>query len=139
MKIKDMMHKGVEFVAPQAKLSAIAWRMKDADVGALPVVENGKVIGMVTDRDLAIRSFADGKDVDALTARDVMTPGAVCCGEGDDAEDAMEMMENRRIRRLPVLDSRSQLVGMVSLGDISHAMPEDVSAEVLQAVSAHHA
>ena len=139
MKIWDVMHKGAVFIAPGAKVSDVAWRMKQDDIGALPVVDQGRVIGIITDRDLAMRSLADGRDVGALTARDVMTPDAICCDEGADAESAIEMMEDSQVRRPPVLNSRSQLVGMVSLGDISHRMPQDISAEVLQAVSAHHA
>jgi CBS domain-containing protein len=139
MKVKDMMHKGAEFVAPNAKLQAIAKKMRDHDIGAIPVCEDGRPIGMVTDRDIAIRGLADGKDISALEARDVMTRDVIFCRETEDAEDALRIMENNKIRRLPVLDDAEKLVGMVSLGDISHALSRELTGEVTKAVSAHHA
>jgi CBS domain-containing protein len=139
MKVKDMMHKGAEFVAPNAKLQAIAKKMRDHDIGAIPVCEDGRPIGMVTDRDIAIRGLADGKDISALEARDVMTRDVIFCRETEDAEDALRIMENNKVRRLPVLDDAEKLVGMVSLGDISHALSRELTGEVTKAVSAHHA
>ena len=139
MKVKDMMHKGAEFVAPNAKLQAIAKKMRDHDIGAIPVCEDGRPIGMVTDRDIAIRGLADGKDISALEARDVMTRDVIFCRETEDAEDALRIMENNKVRRLPVLDDADKLVGMVSLGDISHALSRELTGEVTKAVSAHHA
>ena len=139
MKVKDMMHKGAEFVAPNAKLQVIAKKMRDHDIGAIPVCEDGRPIGMVTDRDIAIRGLADGKDISALEARDVMTRDVIFCRETEDAEDALRIMENNKVRRLPVLDDAEKLVGMVSLGDISHALSRELTGEVTKAVSAHHA
>ena len=139
MKVKDMMHKGAEFVAPNAKLQAIAKKMRDHDIGAIPVCEDGRPIGMVTDRDIAIRGLADGKDISALEARDVMTRDVIFCRDTEDAEDALRIMENNKVRRLPVLDDAEKLVGMVSLGDISHALSRELTGEVTKAVSAHHA
>jgi CBS domain-containing protein len=139
MKVKDMMHKGAEFVAPNAKLQAIAKKMRDHDIGAIPVCQDGRPIGMVTDRDIAIRGLADGKDISALEARDVMTRDVIFCRETEDAEDALRIMENNKVRRLPVLDDAEKLVGMVSLGDISHALSRELTGEVTKAVSAHHA
>jgi len=138
MKVKDMMHKGAEFVAPNAKLQAIAKKMRDHDIGAIPVCEDGRPIGMVTDRDIAIRGLADGKDISALEARDVMTRDVIFCRDTEDAEDALRIMENNKVRRLPVLDDAEKLVGMVSLGDISHALSRELTGEVTKAVSAHH-
>jgi CBS domain-containing protein len=138
MKVSEVMHKGVASVSPDAPIGAIATRMRDEDVGALPVTEKGKLIGIVTDRDIAIRALADGHDVARLTARQVMSRNVAFCREGDTAEKAVELMESRQVRRLPVLDNGDKVVGIVSLGDISHAMPRDISAEVLKSVSAHH-
>jgi CBS domain-containing protein len=139
MKVSEVMHKGAETVDPDASLASIAKLMRDRDIGAVPVVKNGKLMGIVTDRDVTIRALADGRDVDALKARDVMTSEVTSCRESDDAERAIETMEAEQIRRLPVLDGSGRLVGMVSLGDISHRMSRDVSAEILKSVSAHHA
>ena len=137
MKIKDMMHKGAECVAPNATLKQIAKKMKDFDVGAIPVCEGDKAIGMVTDRDITI-SLADAKDVSKLSARDLMSKNVIHCRDTEEAEDAIRIMEKNQIRRLPVLNEAQQLVGMVSLGDISHALSQDLTGEVTKAVSAHH-
>lgn len=138
MKIKDMMHKGAEYVAPSATLQQVAKKMKDFDVGAIPVCEGGKPIGIVTDRDITIRVLANGKAVSKLTAKDVMSKNVVHCRDTEEAEDAIRIMEKNQVRRLPVLNEAQKLVGMVSLGDISHALSQDLTGEVTKAVSAHH-
>lgn len=138
MKVKDMMHKGVEYVAPNATLQQVAKKMKDFDVGAILVCEGGKPIGMVTDRDIAIRALANGKDVSKLAAKDVMSKKVISCRDTEEAEDAIRIMEKNKVRRLPVLNEALKLVGMVSLGDISHALSQDRTGEVTKAVSAHH-
>jgi len=135
MKVKDMMHKGAEYVAPNAKLQVIAKKMRDYDVGAIPVCEDGKTIGMVTD---AVRALANGKDLSKLEAKDVMSKNVIFCRDSEEAEDALRIMEDNKIRRLPVLNEAKKLVGMVSLGDISHALSRDLTGEVTKAVSAHH-
>lgn len=138
MKVRDMMHKGAEYVAPNAKIQVIAKKMRDCDVGAIPVCEDGKTIGMVTDRDIAVRALANGKDITKLVAKDVMSQDVIFCRDTEDAEQALRMMEDNKIRRLPVLNEGRKLVGIVSLGDISHALSRDRTAELTKAVSAHH-
>jgi CBS domain-containing protein len=139
MKVKDMMHKGLECVSPEAGVSNIAQKMKQFDVGAIPVAKDGELIGMITDRDIVIRCLANGKDSSKLKAKDVMTAGVVYCRDTEEVEDAIRLMENKQIRRLPVLDETKRMVGMISLGDVSHAVPQDLTGEVTKAVSAHHA
>lgn len=138
MKVKEMMHKGAEYVAPNAKLQIIARKMRDYDVGSIPVCDGGEVIGIVTDRDIAIRALANGKDVAKLEAKDVMSKDVIFCRDNENAEDAIRIMEDNRVRRLPVLNEAKKLVGMVSLGDISHSLSQDLTGEVTKAVSAHH-
>jgi CBS domain-containing protein len=138
MKVKDMMHKGAEYVAPNATLQQVAQKMRDYDVGVIPVCEGGKPVGMVTDRDITIRALANGKDISKLTAKDVMSKKVISCRDTEAAEDAIRIMEKNQVRRLPVLDETEKLVGMVSLGDISHALSKDLSGQVTKAVSAHH-
>lgn len=138
-KVHDIMHKGVEAHAPDASLSTIANTMKARDIGAVPILDNGKLVGMVTDRDITIRALADGRDIAKLTAKDVMTKDIACCHENDSTIAASRTMQERRIRRLPVLDKSEKLVGMLSLGDLTHAMPEDLSGRLARAVSDHHA
>jgi CBS domain-containing protein len=139
MKVKEMMHKGVQWVSPDTPLAAIAKTMQQHDIGAIPVGENDRLVGMVTDRDIAMRGFANGKDISKLTARDVMTKGVIWCRDSDSAGAAAHLMETKRIRRLPVIDEKKRMVGMLSLGDLSHAASQKTTAEALKAVSAHHA
>ena len=138
MKVKEAMHTGCEWVSPETKITEIAQRMKRSDIGAVPIGENDKLIGMVTDRDICCKGVANGHDIGQLTARDVMTSGIVFCRDTDDVEDAADLMESRRIRRLPVIDKNKRMVGILSLGDISHVAPLKLTAEVTKAVSAHH-
>lgn len=138
MKVKDMMHTGVECVSPDTAVSAIAQKMRELDVGAIPIAKDGKLVGMITDRDITIRCVADNEDMSKVKAKDVMTQGVVYCRDNEDVEDAVRIMEGKQIRRLPVLDEAMQMVGMVSLGDISHAVSRDITGEVTKAVSAHH-
>ena len=139
MKVRDAMHKGAEWVEATTPVPAIAKRMRDLDIGAVPIGENDKLIGMVTDRDIAIRALANGKDAVRLTARDVMSKGIVYCRDNEEVEDAVRIMEQKQIRRLPVLDENKRLVGMLSLGDVCHCTSRQVGGEALHAVSAHHA
>src|SRR5215468_2578916 len=103
MKVKDVMHQGAEWIAPQTPLADVARKMRDLDVGAMPVGENDRLIGMVTDRDIACRGVADGKAIAQLTARDVMSKGVIYCRDDEELEDAMRIMEQRQVRRLPVI------------------------------------
>lgn len=137
MRIKDIMHKGVASVAPGTALQQVARKMRDMDIGALPVMDRGDVVGIVTDRDVTLRAVAAGRQVSTLTAKDVMSREVVCCRASDDAHLALKMMEDAQVRRLPVLDGGHELVGMVSLGDIVHARRPDLTEEVMKAVAAH--
>jgi CBS domain-containing protein len=138
MKVKNAMHKNAEWVSPETPIAQIAKKMKDLDIGSLPVGENDRLIGMVTDRDIACRGVADGRDVSNVTARDVMSKGIVYCNDTEDLDDAVRLMETKKIRRLPVIDEKKRMVGMLSLGDVSHAASHEMSGEVIAAVSAHH-
>jgi len=139
MKVRDLMHKGVEIMTPDTPVTKLAKKMREKDIGAIPVGSNGKLVGMVTDRDITVRAVANAKDLTQLTAQDVMTKGVVCCRDTDKVRDVLEVMENKQIRRVPVTDDNEQVVGMVSLGDISEAVSGKAAGEVLQAVAAHHA
>lgn len=138
MKVKSAMHKGVVWVSPDVSLIDIAKKMHEQDIGALPVGENDKLIGMVTDRDIVCRGIAPGKDLSTLKARDVMTKGITYCNEDHDLQEALELMEKNKIRRLPVIGENKRMVGILSLGDISHAASRELTAGMVKAVSAHH-
>ncbi len=139
MKVKEMMHEGVQWVSPDTPITKIAKTMQKYDIGAVPVGENDRLVGMVTDRDIAVRGLANGKSVGKLTAEDVMTKGVFWCREDDNASDAVHLMESKQVRRLPVINDKKRMVGMLSLGDISHAASQATTAEAMKAVSAHHA
>ena len=139
MKVREVMHKGVEWVEPGTSVKELAKRMREHDVGAIPVGENDKLIGMVTDRDIVVRACAEGGAPEVVTARDVMTKGVVFCRDLEEVEDAVRIMEQKQIRRLPVIDENKRMVGMLALGDISHAVSHEVTGEVAAAVSDHHA
>jgi len=138
MIVKDAMHKGAEWLPPTTPLVEIAKKMRDHDIGAVPIGENDRLIGMVTDRDIACRGVANGGDCAKLTARDVMSKNIIYCRDTESVEDAIRIMEDKKIRRLPVINDKKRLVGMLSLGDVSHSLPPALTGEVFAAVTAHH-
>jgi len=139
MKVNEVMHDGVTWVSPSTPLMELARKMQSEDVGSLPVGENDRLIGMVTDRDIVCRGLAGGKDPSTLTARDVMTRGIVYCQTEDDVGTAMDTMTKKKIRRLTVLDANKRMVGMLSLGDLSQKTAPAQCADIMRAVSDHHA
>lgn len=139
MKVKEAMHRGVEWVSPETPIAELAKLMRDRDIGSIPIGEDDKLIGMVTDRDIVCNGLAeDGFDGRKATARDVMTSGIHCCREDDDLAKAVRHMEELKIRRLPVINKSMRMVGMLSMGDLSHAAPLDLVSECMKSVSAHH-
>ncbi len=140
MKVKEAMHKGVEWVGPDTPVKEIAKLMRKLDVGCVPIGENDHLIGMVTDRDIVCNGLANGAfDTGKTTARDVMSEGIHCCREDDDLDKAIGHMEKLKIRRLPVINKSKRMVGILSLGDVSHSATRDALAECVKSVSAHHA
>jgi CBS-domain-containing membrane protein len=113
--------------------------MRQHDIGAIPIGENDRLIGMVTDRDIVCKGLAENSfDARRATARDVMTPGIHCCGEDDDLAKAVRHMEELKVRRLPVINKNKRMVGILTLGDVSRSAPSDLLSEILKSVSAHH-
>lgn len=139
MRIRDVMTKDVEWAAPSMDLRKAAELMRDNDLGALPIGENDRLIGMVTDRDIVIRALPNGRDLDSMTVRDVMTDKVLYCYEDQDAEDVADNMGDNRVRRLPVLNRDKRLVGMVSLGDIARKGAKKDAGEALSEICAHQA
>jgi CBS domain-containing protein len=139
MKVRDAMHKGVEWVGPDTPVSEIARLMRQHDIGAIPIGENDRLIGMVTDRDIVCKGMArDGFDAGRATAREVMTPGIHCCREDDDLAKAVQHMEELKIRRLPVINKSKRMTGMLSLGDVGQSAPRELVAECVKSVATHH-
>lgn len=121
MQVKEVMTPQVSVVAPDAQIPEIARKMRDEDIGSVPVVENERLVGMVTDRDIVIRTVAEGQDIRTVTAREAMSPRILYCFDDQTVEDVLGNMGEQQIRRLPVVDRDKRLVGVVSLGDLSKA------------------
>jgi CBS domain-containing protein len=139
MKVKEAMHKGVEWVGPDAPVIELARLMRKHDVGAIPIGENDQLIGMVTDRDIVCKGLAEeGFDPGRATARDVMTKGIHCCNDDDDLSKAVRHMEQLKIRRLPVINKSKRMIGILSLGDVGGLASSDLLSEYVKSVSAHH-
>lgn len=135
MKISEAMHSGVTWVDPATPISEIAKMMRDQDIGAVPVGENDRLIGMVTDRDICCRGLGNGKNLKKLTARDVMSMPILYCKANDELADAVSIMEEKKVRRLPVINEQKRLVGMLSLGDVWQNATGQLSAQVIEAAS----
>lgn len=139
MEIEKVMHNHADWVSFDTPVAEVARMMKADDIGAIPVGKNDRLVGMITDRDLVLRVIAEGRDPKTTTAGDVMSPGVVYCRTHQTVEDAIHLMDQKQIRRLPVLNDKKRLVGMLSLGDISHATSRELVGELARAVSSHHA
>lgn len=139
MKVKEAMHKGVDWVSPDTPVTELAKIMRDRDVGAIPIGEDDRLVGMVTDRDIVCKGLAeDDFDSRRATARDVMTQEIHCCREDEDLAKAVRHMEQLQIRRLPVINKSKRMTGILSLGDISNSAPADLLSECVKSVAAHH-
>src|SRR3974377_995117 len=139
MKVKEVMHKGVDWVSPDTPVTELAKLMREHDIGAIPIGEADRLIGMVTDRDIVCKGLAqENFDIHNATARDVMTPGIHCCRDDDDLAKAVRHMEELKIRRLPVINKSKRLVGILSLGDVTQVAPGALVSECVRSVSAHH-
>jgi CBS domain-containing protein len=139
MKVREAMHKGADWVGPDTPVTEIAKLMRQHDIGAIPIGENDRLVGIVTDRDIVCKGLAQGDfDAGRACARDVMTEGIHCCREDDDLAKAIRHMEQLKVRRLPVINKSRRMVGILSLGDISNCAPPDLLSTYIKSVSAHH-
>ena len=124
MKISEIMTSDPELVDPNASIREAAKRMRSENVGALPVGENDRLIGMVTDRDIAVRAVAEEKNPGTTSVREVMSEKVFYCFDDDDIEEAARCMAEHQVRRLPVLNRDKRLVGIVALADLAHTGEE---------------
>jgi len=134
MKILEIMTRDPELIDPTASIRDAAQRMKNEDIGALPVGENDRLIGMVTDRDIALRAVAEDRSPRSTSVRDVMSEKIFYCFEDDDVEDAARCMAENQVRRLPILNRDKRLTGIVSLADIAKTH-EECEKTALEGVS----
>lgn len=117
--VSDIMSTDVQVVGPQETLRSAAQLMRELDVGALPVCDGRRLLGMLTDRDITVRGVAEGLDASKACVSDVMSADLEYCSTDQDVQDLMRVMGERQVRRLPVLDADKNLVGIVSLGDLA--------------------
>ena len=117
-KLKDLMSRDVKVISPDMTIRDAARKMRDGDFGMMPVGEDDRLIGTISDRDIAIRAVAEGKDA-GTQVRDVMSEGVAWAHEDDSVEEAAKIMSERQVRRLPVVDRDKRLVGIVALGDFA--------------------
>ena len=135
MNIRDVMTSNPRTVSPEDTIQNAARIMRDEDTGAVPVVENGRPVGMVTDRDIVVRSVADGGQVNR-SVREIVTTGVVCVTPDMSTLEANALMSEHQVRRLPVVEN-DQLVGIVSLGDLAVKEGKDRrTGDTLQDISA---
>jgi CBS domain-containing protein len=134
MKISECMTRDVQLASPDMSLREAARLMAECECGALPVGENDRLVGMITDRDMAIRGMAEGKGPDAKV-RDCMSREVEWCFEDDDVGECLETMADEQIRRMPVLNRAKRLVGIVSLGDLTEAAQPQATGRTLSAIS----
>jgi len=137
MQVRDVMTARPECIGPDDTLQQAARKMKDLDVGSVPVCDNDRLVGMLTDRDVVVRCVAECKDPGNCKVRDVMTEGINYCFEDDDVNHAAAQMRDKQIRRLVVLNRDRRLVGIVSLGDmaVESGGDKEVAGRTLEAVS----
>ena len=138
MNVSEVMTKQVEVVSPQQTIGEAAQLMQQLDTGVLPVGENDRLVGMITDRDIVIRAVAQGRGPDA-ELREAMTESVLYCFEDDSIEDAARQMADAQVRRLPVLNRDKRLVGIIALGDLALAADSTVVDATLTSISENEA
>jgi CBS domain-containing protein len=134
MKVREIMTGNVECLGPEITLKEVAQEMKSLDVGFIPICENDRLVGTLTDRDIVIRAVADGLDMNICKARETMSRDIVYAFEDDDVKTVAEKMREKDVRRILILDRAKRLVGVVSIGDISK-VEEKVSGKTLHDIA----
>jgi CBS domain-containing protein len=124
--IADIMTRDVQTVSPQDTIQRAAQLMDELNVGAIPVLDGDKLVGMITDRDITVRSVAIGQNPVSTKVADVMSTDVRTCTEDQSVDEVLDTMGDVQIRRIPVLDAQSKVVGIVSLGDVATSNSADV-------------
>jgi CBS domain-containing protein len=133
--IRDVMTDRPRAVTPQTTLTEVAEVMDSEDVGAIPIVDGDRLVGMVTDRDIVVRAVARGSDPRSTTAAAVATEEIVTVSPDHDLDEALKLMARHQVRRLPVTDREERLVGVVSQADVALAAKEKTTGELVEDVS----
>ena len=136
MKVNEIITHDPEVIRPETALIEAAQKMKSLDIGMLPVCDGDRLVGVITDRDITVRGVAQGSDPKTARVQEVMTPEVIYCFDDEDVKEAAKKMEEKQVRRLPVLNREKRLVGIVSLGDLAvRTGKEKLAGEVLERVS----
>ena len=135
MKLNQIMTREVEVIYPDDTLKTAAQKMRDRDIGFLPVCDGDRLIGVLTDRDLITRALAEGTESKAMLGRDLVTSPAIYCFDDQSVDEAAKLMHDNQIRRLVILSRDKRMVGVVSLGDLAMNIDDKKSGDVLQSVS----
>lgn len=132
MKVQDIMTRDVERIDPDTPIGKAADKMRDLDIGFLPICDNDRLVGTVTDRDITIRSVAQGRDPRLAPVREIMSQQVFYCYEDDDVEKVGQYMQEKEVRRMLILNRQKRLVGVVSIGDLAKASGEkELAGETL--------
>ena len=137
-KLRDIMTAEVEVIPPTSTAKEAAQKMKQLDAGALPVCDGQKLVGMITDRDIAVRAVAEGRDPSQVSVKDIMTHPITYCFDDQDIDEAARIMEIKQIRRLVVLNREKRLVGVIALGDIAARGSGELAGGTLGKVSSRY-
>lgn len=135
MLARDLMTRGVECVGPQEKLRDVAVKMRDMDVGSFPVCEGGRLTGVVTDRDIAIRCVAEGDDPNQTAVRDAMSEDLIFCFEDQTVDEVSQLMRQHQVRRLPVLDGDKNMIGIIAVADLALTASDEDTADAVEGIS----
>ena len=139
MQVKDVMSAPIEWVHFSLPIREVARKMRALKLGCIPVGEDGRLVGIVTDRDITCRLVADGRDADRAHVYDLMTRNVAFCRQDQDVCDAVKIMCTTGFRRLPVLDEQEQVVGLLSVDDLCWKIPDRIFTETMRAIiAAHH-
>ena len=133
MQLREIMTRNVEITHPDASVKEAAATMRALNIGGLPVCDGDRLVGFITDRDITVRTTAEGRDPANTKVRDAMTPEVVYSFEDQNVQEAARLMESKQMRRLPILSRAKRLVGIVSLGDL--AVDAKLGGKVLKRVS----
>jgi len=137
MKVQEVMSTRVESISPTTSLRSAAKKMRDLAVGALPVMDNGKLAGIITDRDVSVYAIAMGHDPQSTEVQKVMTKEVYTCSQEQSISEAAKIMEQHHIRRLAVTDSAASMAGFLSVDDLAHVSPELAGAILAAATPTH--
>lgn len=141
MRVSEAMTRDVKVANPNQSLHDVAKIMADDDVGSLPVGENDRLIGMITDRDIAIRAVAQGKSPDTTKVREVMSEDVKYCFDDEDIADVAQNMGEIQVHRLPVVNHDKRLVGIIALADIANTAGAELAGDAVQGIcepTKHH-